>query len=343
MATYGGFAPGSYNAWALNLITDVFCSPGVARGMQVTAPGGMAVSLGVDATANDGVVVLPNGGFVRIDQAITYTVPSNGGSGTRIDALVAFLDPTGVANPEFSLTYNSNWSGGFTGNTGNQWVIALISVAVGAVSIALSNITMNPNTARYGNPLTVLAGDGVGFSVQDSSSVVYLTPTSGLGGSPLPLGSYRNTALVAQDTAGGSHTFLFDTAGNLTVPNFVSTNRLYTTSYVGFGPPLVGGTLFGVLTTNGSYPSILLTPPTVNATAVGAVIQAWNLTQALNIFSIGGQFGAAKAWVDMNGHLWDATVGGNPVTTSGNTVGVRIFTGTTQPTNATNGDIWINA
>lgn len=402
MATYGGFAPGSYNAWALNLITDIFCSAGVARGMQVTAPGGMAVSLGVDPTALDGVVVLPNGGWVRIDQAITYTVPANNGSGTRTDAIVAFLDPTGVANPEFSITYNSNWSNGFTGN-GNQQVIALISVAVGAVSIALSNITMNPATAHFGNQAALMVSNtasGEGITATEAlgqiSLVPYSTPAgqardiiisavnaagsksswtfnSG-GGFIVPGGivpvaggvvgagirlvdlsangqtyiqttigtpGYRALVLQAVDSAGVGHNFILDQLGNLTVPNFINASRIFTTSYVGYGPPL--GSNFGVLTTNAAYPATLLTPPTVNATVIGVVIQAWNLTQNINVFSVGGQFGGAEAWVDMNGHLWDSTVGGNPVTTSGNTVGVRIFTGTVQPTNATNGDIWINA
>lgn len=380
MATYGGFAPGSYNAWALNLITDVFCTPGVSRGMNVTAPGGMAVSLGVDAVALDGVVVLPNGGWLRIDQAITYTVPANNGSGTRTDAIIAFLDPTGVANPEFSITYNANWAGGFTGNTNNQWVIAQINVAVGAVSIAANNITMNPSIAHFGNPSKLLASTNVGIQVTDDSTAnTYIQSTIGTPG-------YRALVLQAVDSAGVGHNFVFDQNGTLAVPN-----RLFTTGYVGFGPPM--GNNYGTLTNNGAYPAAVLTPPTVNATVVGVVIQTWNLTQPLNILSIGGQFGGATSYMDVGSQLHLRPNGqngnGDPLqlisfsnsahavnlgcfldgyyvydafqanfifrgmnsnanvmtynTNAGAQSAQRIFTGTTQPTNATNGDIWINA
>lgn len=376
MATYGGFAPGSYNAWALNLITDVFCTPGVSRGMNVTAPGGMAVSLGVDPVALDGVVVLPNGAWMRIDQAITYTVPANGGSGTRTDAIVAFLDPTGVANPEFSITYNANWAGGFTGNTNNQWVIAQINVAVGAVSIAANNITMNPNTAHFGNPTQLTAADGIGIRVIDSSATSQTILQSTIG-TP----SYRALVLQAIDSAGGGHNFLFDQNGNAAIPNNI---------YFGSG---VNGVLPNLSWDSGNK-IVGIWAPQSGAQINGALVLCWNGSQQVNLFGFGNQVGASS-YVDINGvmHLRpNGPSGGsgndtlqissfsNPAhyvvtgheltglymfdgfqsgfvfrglnsnanvmtynTNAGAASAQRIFTGTVTPTNATNGDIWINA
>lgn len=283
MATFGGFAPGSYNAWALNLITDVFCTPGVARGMQVTAPGGMAVSLGVDPVALDGVVVMPNGGWLRIDQAITYTVPANGGSSTRTDAIVAFLDPTGVANPEFSITYNSNWAGGFTGGTVNQQVIALVSVAVGAVSIAAGNITMNPTTSHFGNPSQLVANDGIPLQVTDSSatSQMLLQPV-------ISTPNYRAIVLTAVDSASGTHSFVFDQNSNLTIGG----------QHV-FGPA-VSGSPASLSYSPGNF-GIQLATPQAGANTLGLYFPTWNGSAEKVPFSIGGQFGGATSWVDNTG------------------------------------------
>lgn len=317
--------------------------------MQVTAPGGMAVSLGVDATALDGVCILPNGGWVRIDQAITFTVPSNGGGGTRTDAIVAFLDPTGVANPEFSITYNSNWSNGFTGN-GNQTVIALISVSVGAVSIALNNITMNPSASRFGNPAFLSSiNDTFGIMVNDTQGSKLLIQPS-LNGVPMPTNNVRRLILVAQATNGTQSLFTFDENGKLTIPGPISSDGGAITTDGGGNLHVNGAVYFGQqagqygsIYGNATFAAAVAATPPVNGTVTTYIIQAWNLTQNVNIFSIGQQVAGSKAWVDINGHLWESTAGGNPVTLSGNTVGVRIFTGTTTPANATNGDIWINA
>lgn len=263
MTVYGAFAPGSYNAWTLNLITDVFCTPGVARGGAVTAPGGMNVTLGVDAVAGDCVIVLPNGGYIRSDQAITFVVPSNGGSGTRTDAIVAFLDPTGVASPSYSLAYTTSWAGGFTGNNANQWVVALVSVAVGAASISGGNITQNPSVANFGNPSFVQStNDQNGFLVNDSADKTYLVV--GFNHSTQPTPNPRSVVLVAQNSAGAQFQFTHDYFGNLTIP---------------------------------------------------------------------GQFAATFP----NGVTYQTFYSVN------STAGNRIFVQTTTPTNATNGDLWINA
>lgn len=263
MTVYGAFEPGSFNAWTLNLINDVFCTPGVARGGTVTAPGGMNVTLGVDAGAGDAVIVLPNGAWVRTDQAITYVVPANNGSGTRTDAIVAFVDPTGVASPSVSLTYTTSWAGGFTGNTNNQWVVALISVAVNAASISAGNITQNPNVASFGNPSFVQAyNNQQGFLVSDTSYATYLVP--GLNHSTQPTPTPKAVVLVSQNSAGGWLLFNHDIFGNLTIP---------------------------------------------------------------------GQFQATFP----NNVTYQTFYSAN------STAGNRIFAQTTTPTNATNGDIWINA
>src|SRR5579859_5710407 len=150
MAVYGGFEPGTYQAWALNLSQNVFGSPGIARGLQVvpTNPLGLSVNVTVDPTALDGVGFLPNGCWVRIDAALLLNVPSNGTGQTRNDAVVATVDPTG--NLATSLSYVTNWSGGFAGGTNNQLVLALISVPSGASSIVSGNITMSTVAASFG-------------------------------------------------------------------------------------------------------------------------------------------------------------------------------------------------
>lgn len=385
MATYGGFAPGSYNAWALNLITDLFCSPGVARGMQVTAPGGMAVTLGVDPTALDGVVILPNGGWVRIDQAITYTVPANNGSGTRTDAIIAFLDPTGVANPEFSLTYNANWVGGFTGGNGNQQVIALISVSVGAVSISAGNITKNPNGAIFGNQVALLANNtasGEGVQVTEAFGQLSLVPYN------TPAGQARDLVIAAVNAAGTKSNWTFNSGGSLIVPGNIqpvvagvvgagirlsdnsSSGQTFITSTIatpGFRSLIMqsvnsaGGTnnfIFdptGILQTPGRFTwrgtiggsnQIVLHISPTDSTA-GTYGLNYNVDNSLNIFNYSSSVNLLRidtsGNLTMAGHVFDGAFGGTPVTLSGNTVAVRIFTGTTQPTNATNGDIWINA
>lgn len=398
MATYGGFGPGNYNAWALNLLTDVFCTPGVGRGMSVTAPGGMAVTVGVDGTAGDGVVVLPNGGWVRIDQAVTFTVPSNTSGSTRNDAVVAFLDPTGVANPEYSLTYNSNWAGGFTGNTNNQWVIATISVPNNAVSISLSNITMNPSVANFGNPCFIQAtNDYNGLLVSDSASNTYLQV--GYKGAHQPTPNPRSIVLTAQDSSGTWWNYYLNYTGYLTVPtgmvwgngvngnysfmNYSAANHanqyftpqsgsydqthLFMTWHSAASQLLfeVGGA-YASPQTYIDYVGNLAFSPTSNGIIFDGYSNVNGTTQNYKIYAavsnpggtsgkldlnIGNMLGGyiyfpmanGSSHFDNNGHLYDPTNGGSPVALSGSGAGVRIFTGTSTPTNATNGDIWINA
>jgi hypothetical protein len=334
----------------------------------------MNVTLTVDPTAGDAVIVLPNGAFVRTDQAITFTVPSNGGAGTRTDAIVAFVDPTGVASPSFSLTYVQSWVGGFTGNTANQWVVALISVAVGAVAISLSNITQNPTVAQFGTTGALTASDGQKLQIVDfsGSGQLYLQPV-------VSTPNYRMIVMQAMDSTGIGHNFIFDTLGQLTVPG--------ETIYFG---ALVGGQASRLLYDPANF-QIELSTPLAGTNALGQSVVVWNGSQQVSLFNFGNA-GAASSFLSFGGSLvlrpitppsdaivfqsysslaWQSSMGmfagsgfyifdslqngfilhglnsnANVMTFNTNGLGPvaqRIFTGTVTPTGATNGDIWINA
>lgn len=218
MAVYGGYDPGTFQAWALNLFNGIFVSAGIARGFQVTqnSPTGMSILATLDGTHSDAVVYLANGCWLRIDAVTTFSIGSNSSGSTRTDALVATVDPSG--NPTVSLAVQANWSNGFTAPATNQFVIALISVANGASSILNANITMNAATASIttgaGGANSLQASDGVGLTVQDSSasstlSVILTGLTSGVG---------RGIAIQTMDSSAIGHTSTFDMAGNLNVP-----------------------------------------------------------------------------------------------------------------------------
>lgn len=266
MAVYGAFEPGSFNAWTLNLFADVFVLPGVARGMQVTAPGGMQVQLTLDGTANDGVCYLPNGGFIRIDTVQTFPVPNNSSGGTRTDAVVAFVDPTGIASPSFSLTYVTNWSSAFSPGNNNQLVLALVSVPNGAATISTGNITNNPNAAKLtgtagGN--SMVAADGVGLTVQDNTSSATLSVV--LTG--LTNGAGRSIAIQTTDISAIGHQATFDQAGNLVLSGSLTTYGRNTFNGLN---PLTGGP--------SAYDNIVLVPNTSQYT--------------VNIGAADGSFGA---------------------------------------------------
>lgn len=268
MAVYGGFEPGSFNAWTLNLFADVFVLPGVARGMQVTAPGGMQVQLTLDGTANDGVCYLPNGAFIRIDTVQTFPVPNNSSGGTRTDAVVAFVDPTGIASPSFSLTYVTNWSSAFSPASPNQLVIALVSVPNGAASIATGNITNNPNGAKLTGTAgsnSMVAADGVGLTVQDNTSSATLSVV--LTG--LTNGAGRSIAIQTTDISAIGHQSTFDQKGNLILSGSLTT---------------YGRNIFNGLSPLGglgpsAYDTIVLTP--------------WSTPYSVNIGAADGSFSPA--------------------------------------------------
>jgi hypothetical protein len=340
MATYGGFTNGTYPAWALNLLQNVFGTAGIARGLQVTAPGGMTVGVSLNGPTSDGVCFIANGGFVRIDAALTFSVPNNGSGGTRTDAIVAFVDPTGAASPSTSITYQTNWAGGFGGASANQLVLALITVANGASSISSGNISMNSATAAIGsgggggggNSMT--DADGIGLKVQDntSSSVLSVVLTG------LTTGHGRAINIVATDRSAISHQFAFQTDGGLVIPGYLTMNgalsgitSLVTTSDVSVGGILnVGGYEvrlgMGNQVTNG------------NSGTSRAMSKASGNTLALNP---NGDFSS----VDIRGSVF--TYSGSSVAffvkTGSSTAGRRIFVGTSTPSGAQEGDIWIAA
>ena len=285
MATYAGFAPGNYNAWALNLLSDVFCTPGVGRGLAVSAPGGMSVTVGVDAVAGDGVVVLPNGGWLRIDQAVTFTVSANSTGSTRNDAIVAFLDPTGVANPVYSLTYTTNWAGGFTGNNNNQWVIATVAVPNGAVSIALANITTNPRVASFGGNKLLDPGTAQGIQVTDltAAAQTYIQST-------VSTPSYRAMVLQARDSAGVGHNFVFDQNGAATIP-----------AGIFYGNAEAGAQ--ALITHDPANHINTYWTPSAGASDQAHFFVTWHSAAQQYLFEIGGAYLNPKTFLDTAGNL----------------------------------------
>lgn len=294
MSVYGAFEPGSFNAWALNLFADVFVTPGVARGMQVTAPGGMQVSVTLDSTANDGVCWLPNGGFLRIDTVQTFPVPNNSSGGTRTDAVVAFVDPTGIANPSFSLTYVTNWSSGFAPANNNQLVLALVSVPNGAVAISTGNITNNSNPATVvgtaGGSNSMVAPDGVGLTVQDNTSSATLTVA--LTG--LTNGAGRSIAIQTTDVSAIGHQATFGQNGGLTLAS--GNLNLSSGEVVAISPASTGDAFFMKNHNDNTYGTILgIGDPTYGA---GAGMYAYDTKGAGYIF-----YAATKNGITLSGNV----------------------------------------
>lgn len=218
MTVYGGFDPGTFQAWALNLFPSVFVTAGIARGFQVgpTSPAGMSVQVTLDATANDAVLYLSNGCWMRLDAVTQFSITPNSTGSTRTDALVAQVDPNNSSN--LKLSVQANWASGFTPGT-NQFVVALISVASGASTITSGNITMNSSSAKISGTSnsasnSLVASDGVGLTVQDNStsSVLSLALTG------LSTGVGRSIVIQTTDASSIGHLFTFGTDSSLKVP-----------------------------------------------------------------------------------------------------------------------------
>lgn len=325
MAIYGGFAPGTYNGWSLNLLADIFVTPGISRGLQVTAPGGMQVNVGVDATNGDGVCWLPNGCFVRIDAATAFAVPGNGSGSTRTDAVVAFCDPTGASNPSFSLSYQTNWSSGFAPGTTNQLVIALVSVANGAVTISPGNITQNTAAASItgiGGSNSMVASDGVGLTVQDNSSTNLLAVV--LTG--LSTNQGRNIGIQTTDVSSIGHSYQFTQDNGLVLPQNTTAR-----GYIGNAARIIMNQTAVSQETAGTY---LFYMSLVNNSTFDLHIQAGNGTLAFDMLN-----GTTR--IDTKGNFTGGAYGINVGGVAGTPA--RFFAQGAQPANATNGDVWISA
>lgn len=149
MTQYGGFDPGTFQPWSLNIVQKSLGQPGIGYGMQVTpaTPSSMNVVVTIDATASDAVCFLPNGAWLRIDANVTLSVPANASGNTRTDAVVAYVDPTGTTAA--ALYYVTSWATGFT-PSGNSLPVAVVSVPNGASGIVASNIVETPLLANAG-------------------------------------------------------------------------------------------------------------------------------------------------------------------------------------------------
>lgn len=234
MTIYGGFDPATFQAWALNLFADIFITPGIARGFQVTQTGlpSMAVLVNLDSVANDAVCYFSSGAWLRVDAITQFSISSNTSGATRTDALVAQVDPLNAGN--LSLSIQANWSQGFNPTNPNQLVIALISVANNAVNILNANITMTSQTAKVtgagGSTSSMVASDGVGLAVQDNSassalSVVLTGLTTGVG---------RAIIIQPTDSSGIGHAFTFGADSNfyaLGTGGYIGSNQEQATGF----------------------------------------------------------------------------------------------------------------
>lgn len=339
MTVFGGYDPGTFQAWSLNLLSSIFVSAGVARGFQVTptSPVGMSVQITVDPTYNDAVLYLSNGCWMRVDTAEQFSISPNSSGSTRTDALVATVDPINATN--LSLAIQANWAGGFTPGT-NQFVVALISVANGASSITSGNITMNSAAATISGTSSsgsnsMVASDGVGLTVQDNSStstlsVVLTGLTTGIG---------RDVAIQTTDISAIGHVFLFDTTANFKVPG-----NVYWGNGGGFGTGSVltsdqnGSIELGANASSGA-PSVNTTPyidfHTNTASSdfdVRIVASGGNGTNgqgALQVHASSFKFNGSSILVTN--------------TTGGGAAGFTVWEGTQDPnTLAAEGDVWID-
>jgi hypothetical protein len=91
-----------------------------------------------------------------------------------------------------------------------------------------------------------------------------------------------------------------------------------------------------------STPIVVISPPASGA-ANGVVFQAWDGTTSYNPFSVGGQYGAAPAWIDKLGNYNGSAGTGIPTTRNAVAASVPIYTGTTTPSSPPTGSIWIKA
>ena len=216
MPVYGGFDPGTWQAWSLNLLSQVFVKPGIARGFQVTqiSTPAMEVKATLDSTWSDGVLYLTNGAFMRIDVEQGFTISNNTSGTTRTDALIAVVDPANAGNTGLSI--QANWSTGFTAPNNNTFVIALISVPNNATQILNANITMNSAVATItgtnisGNN-SIIAADGDGLALQDNSASSTMT----LVMTGLTTGVGRSLILQTTDISAIGHSFTFGTDDSL--------------------------------------------------------------------------------------------------------------------------------
>lgn len=307
MTVFGGFDPGTWQAWSLNLLSQVFVKAGIARGFQVTqtSPAAMSIQVNLDPTWLDGVLYLANGAFMRVDAQTTFTISPNTSGSTRTDALIAQVDPTNAGNT--SLSVQANWANGFSPTSNTQFVVALISVPNLASSIVNANITMNSSVATItgtstSGSNTLVASDGVGISLQDNSSVSTMT----LVMTGLSTGIGRIFGIRTTDASAIGHTYTFDTNMNITGQN---------AAMIQLGNP--------------TYGDIKLIAGTGNYTYI-----------------MGTNGSGSYTVVKKDGYLYDSSGANYAIIRSagGGAAGRTIWVGTTDPGSlAQEGDIWVDA
>lgn len=175
MTIFGGIAPGTFQAWELNLPEGALIQQGIARGLRVTQnnPIGMSVVVGVDVSTGDGIAFMPSGAWIDTNAAITLNIANNGGASPRTDAVVATSYQNVSTSP--SIVYTQNWTGGLSGGTSDQLALALVTVPVSSSGITNANIQQQSLIAQ---PYQSLFSQTTG---NITSGAVWWTQTSSIG------------------------------------------------------------------------------------------------------------------------------------------------------------------
>ena len=80
-----------------------------------------------------------------------------------------------------------------------------------------------------------------------------------------------------------------------------------------------------------------------SGSANGVIFKTWSGSATVTPFSVGGQFGAAPAYVDNSGNYNGPSGGGIPMTRNGAAVSVPVYTGANSPVNPPTGSVWLKA
>jgi hypothetical protein len=112
------------------------------------------------------------------------------------------------------------------------------------------------------------------------------------------------------------------------------------TGQISFGAG-VSGFLSTLLFDGTNHTTVIATP--TSGTAQLIAFNGWTGSAAYNIFSLGGRYGSAAAWIDGSGNYNGPVGGGIPTTRAGAATSVPIYTSTSTPSSPPTGSIWIKA
>jgi hypothetical protein len=251
-----------------------------------------------------------------------------------------FLTATPSTTYFLDLNPDGTWSWGTSHSavTHHLTIASVTTDGSGNISTVTDARTVD-TTVLSGMGGNIGVPNGLNFGAAVSGARSFLRFTAGLVQLSTPQAGSAN-GLVFESWTGTVGVNAFSVGGQYgSAPAWVdnSGNGYFTGGFVNMGAS-VGGVYPKVYW---STPIVVISPPASGA-ANGVVFQAWDGSTSYNPFSVGGQYGAAPAWIDKLGNYNGPVGGGIPTTRNGVATSAPIYTGSTTPSLPPTGALWGN-